>query len=248
MLVGAACVCTVDNSSFARDGPKPGQKVYHACTGRLGRVSSGQQHVMNAGQLAVDGLWQCLCPAFRPATLARSYRQVGAATRPRAQCLVASRTRRGAASQARIEAAQFHHGQSYKLFESNDPRRLPGRPKGVTTPRMRAVQGRRERPHLDQEHTPFLYELLRTAASKGETKEVDRIVEILVQDRLEEPNLRLYGSLILVNVHPFHGSVGRVNALLEEMAEEGLVMDVGLCHDVLKVLYRLACGARVFGR
>ena len=77
--------------------------------------------------------------------------------------------------------------------------------------------------------------MLRTSATHGKTKEVKALVEHLVHERQEEPNLRLYAALILANVNPSEGSVTEVNALLEEMMEEGLSPDSGICHDIIKV-------------
>lgn len=89
--------------------------------------------------------------------------------------------------------------------------------------------------NAEEESTPTLYELARAAASRGARDEVVAIVEHLVRDRKEAPNLRLYGALILCNVDPDTGAAWRVASLLDEMQKEGLTLDVGLCHDVLKV-------------
>lgn len=97
-------------------------------------------------------------------------------------------------------------------------------------------QGDKRNLVLEDESTPILYEMARTAAGLGNTSDVKRIVEHLVRDRKEKPSLRLYSALILSNVNPSEGAAWRVASLLEEMVEEGLIMDVGICHDVLKVL------------
>lgn len=91
---------------------------------------------------------------------------------------------------------------------------------------------------LEDETTPVLYEMARAAAGLGNTLDVKRIVEHLVRDRKEEPNLRLYSALILSNVNPSDGAAWRVASLLEEMIEEGLTIDEGICHDALKVRKR----------
>jgi hypothetical protein len=56
----------------------------------------------------------------------------------------------------------------------------------------------------------------------------------LVAEFGEKPNLRIYASLILANARP-EGSVAEVRALLEEMEGEGVELDEGACHDVLRV-------------
>lgn len=92
---------------------------------------------------------------------------------------------------------------------------------------------------LESESTPMLYEMARTKAAMGKMADVHMIVDVLVRQRREAPNLRLYGILILANVHPSEGAAWRVAALLQEMTNEGLEMDVGVCHDVLKVSFGL---------
>ena len=85
------------------------------------------------------------------------------------------------------------------------------------------------------ESIPVLYDLLRTCASRGRTTDVDKIVDHLVRERGETPNVRLYSSLILANVNPQHGSPDRASWLVDEMTSSGLAVDSGVCHDVLKV-------------
>ncbi|GAB7342355.1 hypothetical protein MBLNU457_g0576t2 [Dothideomycetes sp. NU457] len=77
----------------------------------------------------------------------------------------------------------------------------------------------------------------REAQSKGR---IDRAAIRALADigqELKSPrDSRIYSALILANTHPRDGSVLRVNALLQEMERDGIHMDIGICHDVLKVL------------
>lgn len=98
---------------------------------------------------------------------------------------------------------------------------------------QRAAPRKKEYPSYS---TPDLYELAHAAAAQGECKEARQMVEYLVRNRRETPNLRLYSISILANVHPWEGSAKRVAGLLAEMHDEGLQMNVQICHDVLRVL------------
>ena len=90
--------------------------------------------------------------------------------------------------------------------------------------------------NLDQESTPFLYAQLRSAAIQGKILECREIVEYLMKERRQRPNLHLYNALILCNIDHRHGAAWRVTELLEEMRAEGLQPDLGTCHAVLKVV------------
>lgn len=102
-----------------------------------------------------------------------------------------------------------------------------------TTIRHKTVVKKDDYPNLG---TPELYELAHAAAAKGNSQETRRLVEYLVRERREEPNLRLYSILILANVHPSDGSARKVAALLAEMEQEGIQLNAQICHDVLRVL------------
>jgi len=82
--------------------------------------------------------------------------------------------------------------------------------------------------------TEAIYALLRTRARRGYSFWVDGIVTFLVKERKEQPNAKLYSAMILVNVNPQAGSAGFVKSILKEMNEEGISLDTGTCHDILK--------------
>ncbi len=83
--------------------------------------------------------------------------------------------------------------------------------------------------------TAELHSLLRRYAARGHISRVNELVERLIRERHEQPNARLYEALILVNVNREEGSAARVAALQEELTEEGLMTDNGICHAALKV-------------
>ncbi|KAI9879307.1 MAG: hypothetical protein M1830_008958 [Pleopsidium flavum] len=84
--------------------------------------------------------------------------------------------------------------------------------------------------------TAQLYEKLRSVSAKGNSKEIEQIVEALLQERHEAPNLRLYTALILSNTDPQNGSAAKAARLLQEMMNEGINADSGTYHALLKVL------------
>lgn len=74
------------------------------------------------------------------------------------------------------------------------------------------------------------------AAAKGEYDAARNIVEYLVRERREKPNLEHYNALILSNISARPGTAWRANDLLVEMQQTGLQPDSATCHAVLKVL------------
>lgn len=212
---------------------------------------------MSTSKLVADSLWQCLCPSFTPHTFSNSRAILSRQRRPTAQCLATARPAgQRASSEARRDAFEFERKRNtifynplasiptaesrskIPTFESfadlDTPRRK--KPKFEASTGIReAGQGEKRELILENETTPMLYDMARTKAGLGRTRDVQDIVHHLVAERKEKPSLRLYSALILSNINPSHGAAWRVASLLEEMADEGIVPDVGICHDVLKV-------------
>ncbi|GAB7356771.1 hypothetical protein MBLNU459_g7667t1 [Dothideomycetes sp. NU459] len=219
---------------------------------------------MSSSKLIADGLWHCLCPSYTPVALAYGRTSLVRRRRPAPRCLSAKTVvRRQLSSQpARPEPQSQSDRCEERDVALYSPEALPEPPSQLRQSLARAPtieawapigndNKRPPKPAIDtkrrtrgaarlvtveDEATPTLYELARAAALRGEIDEVKRIVEHLVRDRKETPNLRLYSALILSNVDPDRGAAWRVASLLDEMHAEGLTMDIGLCHDVLKVL------------
>ncbi|KAF2218183.1 hypothetical protein BDZ85DRAFT_208603 [Elsinoe ampelina] len=84
--------------------------------------------------------------------------------------------------------------------------------------------------------TPNLFDLAREYAARGDIGRTVALVDYLIRQRGEPPNSRLFAPLILCNVDPEHGSPAAVRGYLKQLDEEGLPVDSGICHDVLKVL------------
>ncbi|KAF4548230.1 Hypothetical protein D9617_30g011340 [Elsinoe fawcettii] len=91
-------------------------------------------------------------------------------------------------------------------------------------------------PDWEAEPLPALYELLLQYATQARVSHTKALAEYLVRHRGEGPNSRLYSALILCNVDPEHGSVTAVRDYLRELEDEGISIDSGICHNVIKVL------------
>ncbi|KAI4736607.1 hypothetical protein E4T50_12912 [Aureobasidium sp. EXF-12298] len=199
-------------------------------------------------RLVADGLWHCLCPSYNSAPLITGRNALVRHRRPALQC-AATRIARPAAIRhdSTVAPVRFKGtvDVSPELRQSGLPAMNAWAPlddeaqsKQYTTTLRTTI---RPRPILKKSSypsysTPDLYELAHAAAAKGNSREAMSLVEYLVQNRRETPNLRLYSISILANIHPTDGSARRVVGLLAEMQDEGLQMNVQICHDVLRVL------------
>ncbi|KAL1305537.1 hypothetical protein AAFC00_007147 [Neodothiora populina] len=154
-----------------------------------------------------------------------------------------------AASAASVDSSSpsFSNNPIFDSFTDLDPQSSARpRPRSAASAEDRKIKyetttgirksGSKRELKLHDESTPILYDMARYAASTGDATRARAIVEFLVSERREEPNARLYAVLILANLNPRLGAAWRVAALLQEMGTENINMDVGICHDVLKVL------------
>ena len=87
------------------------------------------------------------------------------------------------------------------------------------------------------------YQELRRSNLKGNYAHVRDSVEILVKERRQKPNLRLYDALLLANTDNEHGSAGEVAGILDKIAGDGLAPDSATYHAALRVGH-LAPGPR----
>lgn len=111
------------------------------------------------------------------------------------------------------------------------PRRVP-----IESPHGRELRKRSQELVVLGRGTDALYRELEYASLRGDYLRVSTLVEALVKERGEEPNLPLYLALILANTNPQHGSPAEVKGLLEEMGAEGLIPDSSIYHAILKVV------------
>jgi hypothetical protein len=89
--------------------------------------------------------------------------------------------------------------------------------------------------HVVQTAEPArLYELLRVEASYGDFHRVQVYAETLIRKHGEAPNLRMYSALILANSSAY-GSIASVKDYVQQLRNDGLDLDLGACHDIIKV-------------
>ena len=82
---------------------------------------------------------------------------------------------------------------------------------------------------------PSAYQELRKLSLKGDYTNIKNCVNILVKERGQKPNLRLYDALLLANTDSQYGSAGEVARILDEIAAEGLSPDSATYHAALRV-------------
>ena len=96
------------------------------------------------------------------------------------------------------------------------------------------------------------YQNLRQIALGANHRQTQECVRILIEERGERPNLRLYEALLLANGDHEHGSAFEVARILEEIKNEGLTPDSATHHAILrvhheeKILY--TCTQLILGR
>ena len=87
----------------------------------------------------------------------------------------------------------------------------------------------------DLDITLAYQELRRSTSQNVDYAHVRDIVKILVKERGQKPNLRLYDALLLANTDNENGSAGEVARILDEIAVEGLIPDSTTYHAALRV-------------
>ena len=79
------------------------------------------------------------------------------------------------------------------------------------------------------------YQNLRQIALGAKHIQTRECVRILVEERGEKPNLRLYDALLLANADHEHGSASEAASILEELKSEKLIPDSATYHAILRV-------------
>ena len=93
----------------------------------------------------------------------------------------------------------------------------------------------RDREQLRTVEIGIAYHSLRQIALGANYRQTQECVRILVEERGEKPNLRLYDALLLANADHEHGSASEVARILEEIKNEGLTPDSATYHAILRV-------------
>lgn len=199
---------------------------------------------MSAAKLALDPLWQCLCPIWTSQLpMLQSSRRIVSRKQPLSQCLrTVTFTRRKSNYWADIQAKKSRDDGAldFVLSPLADAPPVPEKRKR----RQNHTPLRREQlsdepsavERLRHEPTQSLYGLMRADAVDGKVVQCREIARILVEERKEKPSHPIYNALILSNIHNASGSAWRVAELLDEMKDDGLYPDSQTCHAALKVL------------
>jgi hypothetical protein len=178
---------------------------------------------MGARPIVNDALWRCLCPSFLP--VRQAHHSLRTRQTPTALGNLCARSRRsvsGAPPANKYSSTVVASNEAF--FRPNERLGSPLRP-----------QSKREKPDFVLLPTPELYDRLRTEAAAGRHDHVLDIIRILIKDREERLNSRIYTALLQSYVSPDRGTAGKVRKVLEEMAEVGIVLDSAACHAVLEV-------------
>lgn len=189
---------------------------------------------MPSGRTIVDGLWQCLCPS----STKLPQKGVDAISPAGARSL--------------IQYRKVQHPQTHTQSFRTKPRIGPQLLRQLVN--LQAQRFTHWKPFLVGHHVGDLarvrsldiassYQELRRSTLKGDYTHIRDVVEILVKERGQKPNLRLYDALLLANTDSQKGSAGEVARIIDEIAMEGLIPDSTTYHAALRVSGR-ARGAR----
>lgn len=138
------------------------------------------------------------------------------------------------------------HAQSFPIFPIRPrigPRSLPSPPQSITLQAQRCFhwqhslvsQHVRDQALIRDLDITSAYQELRRLVLKGNYTHIRNCVRILVKERGQKPNLRLYDALLLANTDNQCGSAAEVARILDEIAAEGLTPDSATYHAALRV-------------
>lgn len=185
---------------------------------------------MPSGRTVVDGLWQCLCPLSSRLSL----KGVDAISPAGARRLIRCRKVQHYQTQTQSFRTKPQVGpQPLRQSVSLEAQRY--------TPResFAFIQHVRDHARIRNLDIASAYQELRRLAVKGDYTHIRDVVKILVKERGQKPNLRLYDALLLANTHNQSGSAGEVARILNEIGMEGLVPDSATYHAALRVRGRI---------
>lgn len=80
-----------------------------------------------------------------------------------------------------------------------------------------------------------VYQRLHQTALEGNFPQTQACVNIILKERGEKPNIRLYGALLLASADHEFGSASEATSVFEEMVNEGIIPDSAIYHAVLRV-------------
>lgn len=180
---------------------------------------------MPAARHVIAGLWSCLCPAWRPSQ-SRGCRIFSSPQRATVKCshLPWHGTHiQQATTNAHpipslfsftaydVQGEHVHHNPKFDASELHDQSFI----------RKGSIQ--------------TAYGRLRQISTKGNGSQTRACVDIIVRERGDKPNIRLYNALLLANAGQY-GSVAEVVKILHEMTSQGVHPDSATYHAVLRVM------------
>ncbi|KFZ22906.1 hypothetical protein V502_02619 [Pseudogymnoascus sp. VKM F-4520 (FW-2644)] len=185
---------------------------------------------MSAPRIAVDGLWRCLCPSFDSIVLSRARFPIsGASYRP----CVSRRTLRPAGWNLSIAACRRQNSTLAKTINVSNE-------EGSANEALGASESSSKAPPVETWGAlsiEELHDVLRTVRDEsGSYQKTIDLVQYLIRDRGERPNVRHFDALIRANADAERGSAEEVEGLLKEMDKQGIIGDSGLYHGVLMTL------------
>ena len=170
---------------------------------------------MPLGRKATDVLWQFLCP------ISRENAQ---------KCLIGSLRRQLHPIHIQSLPKRPRIGSRSLLQSVNLQARcyIVWKPNSVT-------RQARDRERVRDLDIPSAYQELRKLVLEGNYTHIRHCVKILVKERGEKPNLRLYDALLLANTDNQYGSAGEVARIFDDVAAQGLTPDSATYHAALRV-------------
>ncbi|KAI2784540.1 hypothetical protein F4815DRAFT_453431 [Daldinia loculata] len=167
---------------------------------------------MPGERIVLDGLWRCLCPSADIATLSKLIR-------PRGNAHISNRP--GRREYHRIPVVprtdqsrdDYSPGEKVRIkYLKRVAKRSPWVP-GMLFGDTEAVTAK-----LESIPTKTIYAAIKELTRVENTyKSIVKLVEYLVRERKEKPNVMLYESLIRANIDKNHGSAEIAGRLLQEM-------------------------------
>ena len=186
---------------------------------------------MPSARIIVNELWSCLCPSLNtvPKKGSNVISWPGAASFLACPNFQQRQTHtQSFSTRPRLGSRSFRQLLTIQAQRCAHRKRIPVRQISRDLARFRDLD------------IPTAYQELRRSTSHNvDYAHVRDIVNILVKERGQKPNLRLYDALLLANTDNVNGSAGEVAQILDEIAAQGLVPDSATYHAALRVRNRL---------
>lgn len=199
---------------------------------------------MASNRIIVDALWRCLNPSIDARFLAKAIELPFPPARSvcTSRCPGVCGNRHGDQIRAPHATRSLRELAAQQLTTDAAKQQLVGpscRPQSVQT--LNTIPELLESDAvplstLPRLTTPVLYEALRTLRNHhGQGSKIRQLVEYLVTERGEQPNVFLYEALVTANWDTATGSAGELVDIMKEMRTAGLKPSPGFYHSALRV-------------